>query len=315
MFKYKKILVDGMRMSQVKIRKILVVGLDQAGKTSILNILANKYTLMDNIKPTAGIERTEMKILDIPILSWDLGGQKKFRQGYLEDLKVFAETDSLFLVIDALNPKRYEEARQYYSEILQTFKRLDLKPKIVLCIHKIDPNIRNHPNTIRIIEEIKKLFVARGFEITFFITSIYDRKTIVEAFSKNFQELLVTLKPFRKLLEAMVQQLNLDGLILFDDQLMILSEVYRNADCEQMCLNMSYNSIYYMSQTNPNLIDANFTKNFEFILNLRNKEKRFNFLEVQFKWHLYLLTMGEEKYDPNVIASTFNSMVHEFLET
>lgn len=302
-------------MKLTDIRKILVIGLDQAGKTSILNILSSKYNLMDNLKPTAGIERTEIQILGIPILSWDLGGQQIFREQYLKNLKIFAETDSVFFVVDALNPARFDEALQYYSDILNKFKQLDLKPKIVLCIHKIDPNIRNNPNTLQIIEELKELFQARSgdFEITPFVTSIYDRKSIIESFSRNFQELLVSLKPFKKLLESLVRQLHLDGLILFDENLMILSESYQDVECEQTCLNLTYNSVYYMSQSNPQMLDSNFAKNFEFILNLKNKQKRFNFVQVQFKeWPLYLLTMGEKKFDPNEIIAKFNSIIKNF---
>lgn len=297
------------------VRKILVVGLDQAGKTSILNILTNKFNLMDNLKPTAGIERTEIQVLGIPILSWDLGGQDLYREGYLKDFKIFVDTDSLFYVVDGINTKRYDEALQYYSDILNIFKKLDAKPKIILCIHKIDPNIRNNPNTQHLIDDLKRVFQARSgdFEITTFVTSIYDRKSIIESFSRNFQELIVSLKPFKKLLETLVRQASLDGLVLFDENLMILSEFYRDLDCEQNCLNMTYNSVYYMSQSNPQMMDGNFAKNFEFILNLKNKQKHFNFVEVKFKeWRLYLLTIGDKKLDSNDLAAKFNAMVKNF---
>ena len=302
-------------MKLTDMRKVLIIGLDQAGKTSILNILSSKFNLMDNLKPTAGIERTEIQILGIPILTWDLGGQQIFREQYLKNLKIFAETDSVFFVVDALNPARYDEALQYYSDILNKFKQLDLKPKIVLCIHKIDPNIRDNPNTLQVIDDLRELFQAKSgdFEITTFVTSIYDRKSIIESFSRNFQELLVSLKPFKKLLESLVRQLNLDGLILFDENLMILSESYRDVDCEQMCLNLTYNSVYYMSQSNPQMLDSNLAQNFEFILNLKNKQKRFNFVKVQFKeWTLYVLTMGDKKLDSHEVTAKFNSIVKNF---
>ena len=300
-----------------KIKKILIVGLDRAGKTSIVNILHNKYEKMDNIKPTAGIEREEIEILGIQILTWDLGGQQVFRQGYLNDVKIFAETDSLFFVVDAVDARRYEEALQYYTGILDNFKKLDLKPKIILCVHKVDPNMRNNPNTKRIVEDLKNYFLKRssGFEITTFITSIYDRKTIVEAFSKSLQESIVTLKSFKTLLAKIVSEFKLCGLILFDQGLLILSESYRDSECEEMCLNAAYNSVYYMSQTNPQMAeDIHFAKNFEFILNLRNQEKRFNFVPVSFKdWTLFLLTVGEEKLDTSVLAEKFNSTAREIV--
>ncbi|MHA1276185.1 MAG: ADP-ribosylation factor-like protein [Candidatus Helarchaeota archaeon] len=294
------------------LKKILVIGLDQAGKTSILNILKQKYNLMDNIKPTAGIERDEFNILGVPILSWDLGGQQKFRQGYLKDFKIFAETDALYFVVDLLNPKRYEEALQYYGDVLDICKKLDLRPRIVLCIHKADPNIRNSLNTQEIIKNLKDDFLARsrGYEIKIYVTSIYDRKTIAEAFSKTLQKLIVSLKVFNKILTSMLRQLNLDALLLFDEKMLILNELYKDVEIEQVCLNMVYNSVYYMSVTNPQLVDAHFAKNFEFILNLRNKEKRFNFMEVKYKeWILFLLTMSDEKLDTNRIIELFNSKV------
>ncbi len=295
------------------IKKILLVGLDKAGKTSILNILRKKYDKMDGIKPTAGIERTEFKILGIPILSWDLGGQEGFRERYLKDVKIFAETDTLVFVMDSLDTKRYELAVRYYSDILAMFKRLDLKPKVTLCIHKMDPNIRNSPNVVGIIDEIKSLFLSKsdGFEVKIYITSIYDLKTIVEAFSKTLQAHVTGLKQFKDILESILSQYNLDAVILLDDMLMILSESYRNMEIEEDCLNRVYNSVYYMSTTNPQMADdkAHFAQNFEFILNLRNKEKRFNFMEVKFEaWSLYLITMGDEKLNTYELIEKFNSL-------
>lgn len=68
-----------------------------------------------------------------------------------------------------------------------------------------------------------------------------------------------------------------------------------------------------MSQSNPQMLDSDFAKNFEFILNLRNKQKRFNFVQVQFKeWTLYLLTMGDKKLDSHQIASAFNLIIKNF---
>ncbi len=294
------------------LKKVLVVGLDQAGKTSILNMLKRKYDSMDNIKPTAGVERDEFNILGVPVLSWDLGGQQKFRQGYLKDFKIFAETDALYFVVDLLNPKRYDEAVKYYSDILDICKKLDLRPRIVLCIHKADPNIRNSPNTQEVIRNLKDDFLARsrGYEIKVYVTSIYDRKTIAEAFSKTLQKLIISLNEFNKTLKSMLKQLNLDALLLFDENMLILSELYKDIGIEEACLNMVYNSVYYMSASNPQLVDANFAKNFEFILNLRNKEKRFSFMQVTYKeWTLFLLTMSNEKLDTSRVVDLFNSKV------
>jgi len=109
------------------VHKLIIVGLDQAGKTSILNILNKKYNAMDNIKPTVGIERDEIRILGIPIISWDLGGQEQFRESYLKNSRLFDKTDSLFYVIDVWNASRFEEALRYYSKLLEYHKRLSTR--------------------------------------------------------------------------------------------------------------------------------------------------------------------------------------------
>ncbi|MHA1650874.1 MAG: ADP-ribosylation factor-like protein [Candidatus Helarchaeota archaeon] len=295
-----------------EVKKILIVGLDQAGKTSILNILQEKYNKMDNIKPTVGIERDEITVFGFPIVTWDLGGQEKFRKDYLKNSKYFENTDSLFFVIDAVNSSRYDEALKYFEEILGIIDNLDGKPKLVLLIHKIDPNIRDDPKIQENIKEIKDAFLTVGYDLSIYITSIYDRKTIIEAFSKTFQELISQLKPLKQLLESIVLLLKLDAAILFDENLMILNEYYRNEEIEAICLNTVYNSIYYMTHTNPKLAE-NFLGNFELVLNIKHRTKKFHFMTVELKrWLMYLLTMGEEELDPDVVLSKFQSMAHIF---
>ncbi len=299
-------------MSDKELKKILIVGLDQAGKTSILNVLQEKYNKMDNIKPTVGIERTEIKIFGISVLAWDLGGQQKFRQEYLKNPKNFENTDSLFFVIDALNSSRYDEALQYFTEILEIIEKLDTRPQIVLLIHKIDPNIREDPNNAVIIETLKQLFFTAGYQLSVFTTSIYDRQTIIEAFSRCFQEIIQSLQPIKKLLESLALLLKLDAAILFDEHLMILNEHYKTKEIEEVCLSTVYNSIYYMTHTNPKL-GEHVLKNFELVLNVKGGAKRFNFLEVAIKGlQMFLLTMSDETIDTHTVFEKFNSMAHIF---
>lgn len=269
---------------------------------------------MDNLLPTVRIERHEKKILGIPIINWDFGGQESYREEYLNNLEVFEKTDSLFFVIDTLNAIRYQEALEYYKEILQNLEKLELIPNIVVLLHKVDPNLANLPETLELIEEIKKLFLANSGDnaISFFITSIFDRGSIVDAFSKNLQELISELKPFRKLLESIALLLQLDAAMLFDEDLMILSEFYKNKLIEEICLNIIYNSVYYINNANPKLAD-DFEAKFELVLNVKNRMKVFSFMEVQFRgWKLYLLTMGDEMIDHQEIINRFDAWSHFF---
>jgi len=269
---------------------------------------------MDNIKPTVGIEREQLEIFGIPVITWDLGGQEKFRKEYLnkKNVKVFENSDSLFFVIDALNEARFEEALHYFTEILEVIEPLDTRPKLVILIHKIDPNIRDEPETQNCINKVKGLFTSAGYDLTIYTTSIYDRRTVIEAFSKTFQELISTLEPLKKLLESVSILLHLDAAILFDENLMILNEFYSKPEFEEVCLSTVYNSIYYMTHTNPKMAE-NVAQNFELVLNIKNYTKRFTFMEVQIKrLNMYLLTMSNDILDKSKVFEKFNSMAHIF---
>ena len=48
--------------------KIIVAGLDNSGKTSMILSLENKKSQISSIKPTAGIDRSDLKALGFPII-------------------------------------------------------------------------------------------------------------------------------------------------------------------------------------------------------------------------------------------------------
>ncbi len=273
---------------------------------------------MDNIKPTVGIERDQIKILGVPIVSWDLGGQEHFREKYLKDSRLFDGTDSIFYVIDIWNGTRFEEALKYYSDILELLGKLKIRPEIVILLHKVDPNLRDNPKTDTILENLRRLFQdeSEGYQISVYATSIFDRKSIIEAFSKNLQELIASLKPFKKLLESVALLQKLDATILFDENLMILSDYYRNKAIEEICLNTVYNSVHYLTTANPKLAESNtFSTTFELVLNVKNAQKKFTFLEAKYRgWNVYLLAMSDKtaEVDPDAISAKFKTMAHIF---
>jgi Ras-related GTP-binding protein A/B len=297
-----------------KQKKILLLGLDFAGKTSILKVLTQKFSnikSIENIKPTTMIERNIITVMGIQIAIWDLGGQEKYRNEYLSDIRTFAETNSIFFVLDMSHPERFELALQYFLSSLIIIESLGLQPKIVLCLHKMDPTIINDAKTKELEKKATTLFQnnARGRQISVFNTSIYDVKSIVRAFSPTLQELVKTLKPFRKILESLVFQLKLEGIILFDETLMILGEFYNNKACEEMCLNSVYNSVIKLRSSDPQLQEENFPHSFEALLNQEAKEPRFRFLRIKIKdWNSYILTIGKEKIDEKAITTIFNEI-------
>jgi len=93
-----------MATSKNKLKKLVIAGLDNAGKTSFLIVLRHKYNfreLVENLKPTIKIEYTSFNYLNNWEKSfWDMGGQEQYRTLYLEDPVYFEDTDFFYFFID-----------------------------------------------------------------------------------------------------------------------------------------------------------------------------------------------------------------------
>ena len=74
------------KKTQLKEMKALIVGLDNAGKTTILKALSNEN--LKTISPTKGFNVKTFSKENIKLTFWDLGGQRSIRkiwENYYED--------------------------------------------------------------------------------------------------------------------------------------------------------------------------------------------------------------------------------------
>lgn len=122
--------------------KILLIGLDNAGKTSIYRsaLLGEQLDTLQNLKPTRGIERYTHIFGDQQVIFWDLGGQKQYRKNHLASRNVFLQTHALIYVIDVQDDKRFQESLDYFHDILDIVKDLNPLPKVFVLYHKMDQN-------------------------------------------------------------------------------------------------------------------------------------------------------------------------------
>jgi ADP-ribosylation factor-like protein 1 len=88
--------------------KISVLGLDRAGKTTILQRLKTGRWIPDT-QPTIGMNAETIRINNVRFTAWDLGGQMQFRNA-LWDMYT-KNSVGLIYVIDASEPARFPEAR------------------------------------------------------------------------------------------------------------------------------------------------------------------------------------------------------------
>ncbi|XP_019909030.2 ADP-ribosylation factor-like protein 3 isoform X2 [Esox lucius] len=87
--------------------QLLLLGLDNAGKTTLLKQLASED--VRHITPTQGFNIKSMQSQGFKLNVWDIGGQRKIRPYWRN---YFENTDVLIYVIDCSDRKRFEETGQ-----------------------------------------------------------------------------------------------------------------------------------------------------------------------------------------------------------
>jgi len=89
--------------------RILVLGLDNAGKTTILYKLQNESDEEIQTIPTIGFNVETLQYKNIKFQVWDLGGQTSIRPYWR---CYYPNTDAIIFVVDSADKERIIIARQ-----------------------------------------------------------------------------------------------------------------------------------------------------------------------------------------------------------
>jgi len=215
--------------------KILFTGLDRAGKTSFLLAVKKRYSEIIKTLPTKGVSRTEEKLFkeqNSVISIWDLGGQKKYREKFLEQGKVYLyNVDLLFYFIDIQDTERITESVSLFQNILNSLRNLDEFPPIVICINKFDPDLKRSKEIKKNIEYITEAIPksSESFFMKIFQTSIFDHWSLISAYSFGLSRLSPNRELFRNQLRSFAKKTNSDAVLLLNENAIILSN-YSNSD-------------------------------------------------------------------------------------
>eukprot|EP00427_Karlodinium_veneficum_P016682 CAMPEP_0169138828 /NCGR_PEP_ID=MMETSP1015-20121227/42561_1 /TAXON_ID=342587 /ORGANISM="Karlodinium micrum, Strain CCMP2283" /LENGTH=164 /DNA_ID=CAMNT_0009204327 /DNA_START=100 /DNA_END=591 /DNA_ORIENTATION=- len=93
--------------------RILMLGLDNAGKTTILKKLSEED--ISNIMPTQGFNIKSIVSEGFKLNVWDIGGQKSIRAYWSN---YFESSDALIYVVDSSDSRRLEESASELAELL-----------------------------------------------------------------------------------------------------------------------------------------------------------------------------------------------------
>nr|MDO8087791.1 ADP-ribosylation factor-like protein [Candidatus Sigynarchaeum springense] len=169
-------------------KRVVLMGLDAAGKSSILLSLQNDTCLSSYMRlpPTTDIKRSVIEDDQNEFFIFDFGGQEALREGYLKNLDLhLGDVDKVIFVIDVKDKHRHEIALDYLAKVVK-YLASNPMPKskhstrgvtISVFLHKCDtlPGGKDDPSldpiTRELTEKISRL-VPGGYPHEIHKTSI-----------------------------------------------------------------------------------------------------------------------------------------------
>jgi signal recognition particle receptor subunit beta len=195
-------ILNQLKMKSIKLdqeaQKIIVAGLDKAGKTAILTTYSGQLGIenLSKLKPTIEVDRKIIETREFKFFIWDFGGQTRYRQKYLQNPSAYFLNLSLLLyVIDVQDYERFDESFDYFKKILNVLIMLEENPNLLVFIHKYDPDLREDPDIQLNVEFVKEnlreiLSEVKMFDYEVYLTSIYSVISREPKFSKFIKEMV-----------------------------------------------------------------------------------------------------------------------------
>ena len=103
------------RAKRENVPRILILGLDNAGKTTILKKLSDEDP-QQNEGPTQGFNLKSLNLSGRNANLCDLGGQRSYREFWSN---YYDSTDCLVFVVDSTDARRMEETLTTFNEVLE----------------------------------------------------------------------------------------------------------------------------------------------------------------------------------------------------
>ncbi|KAK9665529.1 hypothetical protein RND81_14G118200 [Saponaria officinalis] len=136
---------------------VLILGIDKAGKTTLLEKLKEMYLNLeglppDQIVPTVGLNIGRIEIANTKLVFWDLGGQLGLRSIWE---KYYEEAHAVIYVVDANTPSRFEDSKSALEKVL---RHHDLQgAPLLILVNKQDLSSAESAEEVARYLDLKKL--------------------------------------------------------------------------------------------------------------------------------------------------------------
>ncbi len=213
--------------------KIVLAGLDNAGKSSLLIALDRKFGIVEDLqqlKPTIRIKRDQFTFLSQTIFRWDFGGQEKYREEYVSNRdRYFTDISMLIFVVDIQDRDRYSDALEYFRDIIDYFRDNKIAIPVSVFLHKYDPKLHESTEIEKGIFSLKDLFnqVKKNYPVDYYETSVNDIHSLIRAFSRSFTRLFRKTELISAYFVEMAETIDAYAILLFDESGLTIGEFYR----------------------------------------------------------------------------------------
>jgi GTPase SAR1 family protein len=305
----KSIFIKWVKIAQVIVRaikeqlkshkKLLMIGLDNGGKSSILAVLQDRFSIIKSLLPTRGVKREKLDFFGYPIISWDLGGQVQYREKlYFNRPELFfTEVDLVLYVVDTQDSERFIESANYFRQVLKSLSELNEFPPILVVLSKSDQDLRitrewqNNVNAVKskfshIINEYEK------YTIDFADTTIYQKETIMQMFSTALKKVSDTSEIIENILEDFTTTIEGKATSLISMDGLIFGS-YNTTDTDEALLNNTALILQTLSNFHNSIglvRETSITLNFPLNRFTIQGEKLFEYSELNIPVYLWLLS-------------------------
>ncbi|MFW9899383.1 MAG: ADP-ribosylation factor-like protein [Candidatus Thorarchaeota archaeon] len=287
-------------------KKLLLIGLDNGGKTSILAVLQDKFSIIKDLLPTRGVSREKLDFFGYPIISWDLGGQVQYREKlYFNKPELFfGEADLILYVIDIQDPTRFEESASYFKQVIDVLLELKEYPPILVILNKSDQDVRRTLTWQKNVDAIRSKFDLilsqyENFNGEYCDTTIFQKETVMQMFSTALMKVSETSEIIENILEDFAEQIEGRALSLISMDGLIFGSHFKTKS-DEMLVNNSALLLQTLSNFH-NSLGLLRERAISLALPMNNLsirgEKLFEYSDLEIPVYLWLLSEKPEKLE------------------